>query len=150
VYSLASDAASPVRGKFAATVLPTGGVGHAATLGGWHLAVSKYSPHPREAIEFLRFLTSAGVQKRRAIEASMLPARLALYDDAEIGKKLPLLGTMKLVFLEAVARPSAAAGEDYNEVSTYYFQAVHEILTRQKTAERSLRDLDRALHEVLK
>ncbi|MGI8905307.1 MAG: ABC transporter substrate-binding protein [Candidatus Sumerlaeaceae bacterium] len=150
VYSLASDNKSPVKGKFGATVLPTGGTGHAATLGGWHLAVSKYSPHPREATEFVRFLASIPVQRRRALEASMLPARVALYDDPEIASTVPLLPTMKQVFLEAVARPSAAAGEDYNEVSTYYFQAVHQILTGEKTAERALADLDEALHEVLR
>lgn len=150
VYSLANDEKSPIRGKFEATVLPTGGTGHAATLGGWHLAVSKYSPHPQEATEFVKFLASREVQKRRGVEASMLPARVDLYDDPDIAAKMPLLPTMKNVFLGAVARPSAAAGEDYNEVSTYYFQAVHEILTHRKSAADALAGLDRTLHEVMK
>lgn len=149
VYALASMEKSAVRGKFDATVLPTGGTGHAATLGGWHLAVSKYSRHPKEAIEYLRFLTSEEVQRRRALEASLLPARVKLYDDAELAQKIPLVRTMKQVFLEAVPRPSAAAGADYNEVSTYYFQSVHQILTHEKSADQALRELDESLREVV-
>jgi trehalose/maltose transport system substrate-binding protein len=149
VHALANMEGSAVRGKFEATVLPTGGSGHSATLGGWHLAVSKYSAHPKEAIEFLRFLTSEQVQRRRALEASLLPARVNLYDDPELAQKIPLVKTMKQVFLEAVPRPSAAAGADYNEVSTYYFQSVHQILTHEKTADQALRELDESLLEII-
>jgi trehalose/maltose transport system substrate-binding protein len=149
VYALANMEKSAIKGKFDATVLPTGGAGHSATLGGWHLAVSKYSRHQNEAIEYLRFMTSEQVQRRRALEASLLPARVKLYDDSELAQKIPLVRTMKQVFLEAVPRPSAAAGADYNEVSTYYFQSVHQILTHEKSADQALRELDESLREVV-
>lgn len=149
VYSLANGDDSPIRGKFNVAPLPSGGHGHAAALGGWHLAVSKYSRNPREAAEFVRFLTSHKVQRQRALELSMLPTRVALYDDPEIAEKVPFLPTMKKVFMQAVPRPSTAAGEDYNEVSTYYYQHVHRILTSSAPPQEVLRELHNVLEEIL-
>jgi len=149
VYSLAEGEQSPIRGKFGVCPLPTGGAGHAATLGGWHLAVSSYSHNLQASKAFVKFLASHEVQRRRALELSMLPARVKLYDDPEIAAKVPFLPTMKNVFLEAVARPSAAAGEDYNEVSTYYYQHVHDVLTGRKEAKQAMQELDTILREIL-
>ena len=59
VYSLANDKDSPVKGKFDIAPLPGQEAGKGvATLGGWQLAISKYSAHPKEAADFVLFLTS--------------------------------------------------------------------------------------------
>lgn len=149
VYSLAQGEESPIRGKFGVGPLPTGGTGHAATLGGWHLAASQYSRFPEQAKAFVKYLASHEVQRRRALELGMLPTRVALYDDPEIAKQVPFLPTMKTVFLEAVPRPSAAAGEDYNEVSTYYYQHVHRILTGTASPAQILQELEEVLREII-
>ena len=55
-YSLGNGDDSPIKGKFDVTTLPAGsgeGARSAATLGGWNLAVSKYSEHPEAAIELV-------------------------------------------------------------------------------------------------
>lgn len=148
-WALANGETSPVRGKVGVTRLPTGGTGHAAALGGWQLGVSRYSRHPREAAEFVRFLASSRSQKTRALELTVLPARMGLYDDPELLEANPLLPLMKEVFLGAVPRPSAQTGDDYNEVSTYYFQAVHKILTRRQSADEALGELEEILKEIL-
>jgi trehalose/maltose transport system substrate-binding protein len=148
-YALANDQASAVQGKFNVAQLPRGKAGHASTLGGWQLAVSKYSKHRAEAIELVRFLTSAHAQKVRAMGASLLPVRTSLYSDPEIIKVIPFLPGMKQTFEQAVARPSAATGADYNEVSTYYYEAVHSILSGHQTSSEALSDLNKLLRKVL-
>ena len=53
MYSIAAGADSKVKGKFNVTVLPHGAKGGSVgTVGGWQLAVSKYSKHKAAAIEF--------------------------------------------------------------------------------------------------
>ena len=52
-YALGNGDDSPIKGMFDVAPLPSGGGDNtsAATLGGWNLAVSKYSPNPEAAIE---------------------------------------------------------------------------------------------------
>jgi len=47
-WNLANSPDSPIKDKVGVIALPKGGTGgrHAATLGGWQLAVSKYSKNP--------------------------------------------------------------------------------------------------------
>ena len=50
---------SKVKGKFNVTTLPHGtGSQSVGTVGGWQLAVSKYSKHQDASIEFVRYMTS--------------------------------------------------------------------------------------------
>ena len=63
-YSLGNGEDSAVKGKFDVTTLPMGtaeGARSAATLGGWNLAVSKYSKNPEVAIELAKFIASPEV-----------------------------------------------------------------------------------------
>ena len=54
-YGIGATAGSKVIGKFSVTVLPHGASGKpVGTVGGWQLAVSKYSKHKDAAIEFVR------------------------------------------------------------------------------------------------
>src|SRR3546814_12524902 len=64
----------------------------AATLGGQQLAVSRYSAHPQEAADLVRYLTGVEEQKRRALEGSFNPTRRSLYDDAELLAANPFYG----------------------------------------------------------
>src|SRR5262245_13299841 len=67
-YSLNQAKGSKVAGKFAVAPLPHGAGGHSvATVGGWQLAVSKYSKHPDASIEFVRYMTSKTVEKFNTI-----------------------------------------------------------------------------------
>jgi trehalose/maltose transport system substrate-binding protein len=58
-YGLGNSDDSPVKDLFDVAPLPTGGGNDtsAATLGGWNLAVSRYSPNPEAAIDLVKFLT---------------------------------------------------------------------------------------------
>ncbi|MGN6489190.1 MAG: ABC transporter substrate-binding protein [Devosia sp.] len=151
-YALGSSADSAIKGKFDVTTLPMGdgeGARSAATLGGWNLAVSKYSPDQEAAIRLVKFLSSPDEQKRRAIEQTNLPTLVATYDDPEVAEKAPIIPLWKDVFQNAVPRPSAPTGTKYNEVSSLFWSAVHETLSGNGTAAENLEGLEADLHDLL-
>jgi trehalose/maltose transport system substrate-binding protein len=134
-YSLGAADDSLIKGKFDVTQVPMGegeGAQHADTLGGWQIMVSKYSESPEAATAFAQYMTSRELQKAHAIELSRLPTIVELYGDEEVLAANEFFGRLKDVFLGgAVARPSTATADLYNEVSTAYFTAVNEILSGQ-------------------
>jgi trehalose/maltose transport system substrate-binding protein len=129
-WALAQSKDSAVRGKVGVTVLPRGGPEgkSAGTLGGWQLAVSRYSKHPAQAAALVAFLTSAEEQKKRAIEASYNPTIEALYADPEVLAANPFFAKLLEPLKAAVARPSRVAGPYYNHLSDDVWRAVHDIL----------------------
>jgi trehalose/maltose transport system substrate-binding protein len=149
-YSLGNGDDSKVKGLFDVTTLPSGGEGttSAATLGGWNLAVSKYSKSQKEAVELAMFLASAENQKIRALEASHLPTTMATYDDADVQAQQPVIPRWKDIFLNAVPRPSAPTKVKYNEVSSLFWSAVHDTLSGKGTAKENLEVLEAKLTEL--
>ncbi len=150
-YALSGGDDSAVKGKFDVAPLPAGegeGAGSAATLGGWNVAVSKYSPDPEEAIKLALFLASPEVQKERAINQSNLPTIEALYDDADVLKASPFMANWKEIFQNAVPRPSAPTKVKYNEVSSLFWSAVHNTLSGNGTAAENLEVLEADLSDL--
>jgi trehalose/maltose transport system substrate-binding protein len=148
-YALGNGADSPIKGKFGVAPLPAGEGGEpAATLGGWALAVSRYSRHRKAAIELALFLASAHAQKYRALKSSRLPTLRSLYDDPEIAEKQPIIPRWKKVLESAVARPTAATGSKYNEVSSDFWTAVHNTLSGEGDAAGNLELLKAQLADL--
>ncbi len=149
-YGLGNGDDSAVKGLFGVTTLPIGAAGDtsAATLGGWNVAVSKYSAHPDAAISLAMYLAGPEAQKQRAINESNLPTIVALYDDADIAAAQPIIPQWKDVFLNAVPRPSAPTLGKYNEVSAKFWSAVHETLSGNGTAAENLELLEADLTEL--
>ena len=150
-WALANAPDSPVKGKVGISVLPQGtgeGARHASALGGQHLAVSKYSAHPKEAADLVRFLTSAAEQKRRAMKGSFNPTRKSLYDDQDLLQALPFLKDFEAVLENAVARPSTVTGAGYSRAASEYIRAVHNTLAGKGTAEENLASLEKQLERV--
>jgi trehalose/maltose transport system substrate-binding protein len=149
-YSLGNADDSPIKGKFDVSTLPVGAEGDspASTLGGWNLAVSKYSPNQAEAIKLVLFLASKETQKKRALELSALPTIASLYDDADVAAAQPIIPRWKSVFEDAVPRPSAPTKTKYNEVSSLFFQAVHDSLSGNGSSADNLEALEAKLTEL--
>lgn len=150
-YSLGNGADSPIAGKFDVAPLPAGDgpdARSAATLGGWNVAVSKYSPDPEAAIELALYLSSAEVQKERALMQSNLPTIEALYDDADIAAGQPIIPAWKEIFQNAVPRPSAPTQAKYNEVSSLFWSAVHDTLSGNGSAAENLEVLEADLTDL--
>jgi len=148
-YALGQSEESVIAGKFDVAPLPAGQSGHgAATLGGWQLAVSKYSNNPEIAADVALFMASPEEQKIRAIKGSFTPTIMALYEDPEVLKSTPFFGTLYDVLINAVARPSTITAPNYNEVSTLFFRAVHSVLTGAKDATTALEELELELQSL--
>ena len=148
-YSLGNGPDSAIAGKFDVSPLPAGASGAgAATLGGWQLSVSKYSKHPEVAADVALFFASYEEQKVRAIEASMNPTIMSLYQDSEVLEASPFMGNLYDVFVNAVARPSTISAPRYNEVSTLFFNAVHSVLTGKSDASDALEELELDLQDL--
>jgi trehalose/maltose transport system substrate-binding protein len=130
-YALANSKDSAVNGHVDVTSLPQGdgpNASHAATLGGWQLMLSKYSKNKDAAAKLIKYMVSFETQKENAIKLSRLPTRPAVYEDKDVLAAQPWFSRLRAVFDNAVARPSTAAGADYNKVSTTFFQTTNEIL----------------------
>ncbi|MRN65683.1 ABC transporter substrate-binding protein [Brucella sp. 10RB9213] len=150
VYALSNSADSVVKGKFDVAPLPAMAEGEppASALGGWNLAVSKYSTKQDAAIALVKFLASPEVQKAEAVELSRLPTIEALYDDKDVIAAQPFMANWKPIFQNAVPRPSAATKVKYNEVSSKFWTAVHKTLAGSGTAAENLELLEVELTEL--
>ena len=81
-----------MKGKFSVTALPHGAAGKpVGTVGGWQLAVSKYSKHQDASIEFVRYMTSPAVEKFDAITNSNVPTIPSVAKDKAVVKANPYL-----------------------------------------------------------
>lgn len=149
-YGLGNGDDSKVKGLFEVTTLPAGSPDEksAATLGGWNVAVSKYSKHQEAAISLALYLAGPEAQKQRAIAESNLPTIVSLYDDADIAAAQPFIPQWKDVFMNAVPRPSAPTLGTYNEVSSKFWSAVHDTLSGNGSAADNLAKLEEELTDL--
>lgn len=149
-WSLGQAGDSPIKGKIGVAPLPKGSASgkNAATLGGWQLAVSKYSKAPDAAADLVMYMTSAESQKDRAIVGSYNPTRPALYKDKDVLAANPFMGELFDVFTNAVARPATATGLKYPEVSQAFWDATHEVLSKKTTGAESVKKLEGRLKQI--
>lgn len=142
--------ATKIKGLFDVEALPAGDAGHgAAALGGWQLGVSAYSKHIPESEKLVFFLTSLAEEKHTALDRSLLPSVKSLYTDADIAKQIPFIANLVPVFENASPRPSTVTAAKYNDVSTAYFTAVHDVLTGKSDAATSFGNLEIKLKQIL-
>jgi trehalose/maltose transport system substrate-binding protein len=132
-YALGSANDSPVKGKFDVTALPAAsGQQPVGCIGGWALAVSKYSKNQDAAFEFVRYLTGPESQTYRAVVGTYVPTIPSVASDPAVAQAQPYLANLSNV--QRVARPSSETGENYNQISTAFFQAVNNVENGQDPA----------------
>jgi len=148
-YVDSQAAGSPIRDKFTTALLPGGTAGRLGTLGGWGLAVSQFSAHPREALELVRYLTRRDVQVKRSRLLSQPPTLPELYNLPEVSETNPRFVLLNQAFRTGVVlRPSNIAGKKYQDVTDAYIQAVHSVLTDEKGAPEAVAALERELVRI--
>jgi trehalose/maltose transport system substrate-binding protein len=148
-YSIGQGSDSKIKGKFNVTVLPHGAKGKSvATVGGWQLAVSKYSKRKGAAIEFLRYATSAGVQKYNAIAYSLVPTRTAVAKDRAVVKANPYLKPA-IAGVPRVVRPGKYLKQRYNAGSKVIYQGINQIL-QGRSASSVLPSIESRLKRLLR
>jgi trehalose/maltose transport system substrate-binding protein len=144
VYVLAQKPDSQISGKFSITVLPKGRASgtHAGALGGWSLMVSKYSKHPNVAADLVKYFSSVEVEKAVALELCGMPSCPALYQDKDVLSKFPWFKKLPPIFDQAVARPSAVLGVNYNRLAYLLSYQVERFLRHDDTAEETVRQIE--------
>ncbi|MCC8166288.1 MAG: ABC transporter substrate-binding protein [Planctomycetes bacterium] len=147
-WALAQQEASPVMGKIGILPVPKGGDGEKSTgaLGGWGMAVSRYSKNIDVATDLLFYLTGREGQKKFSILGTYTPSIVKLFDDPDINQANPV--AILDVFMNAVPRPSAVTGSKYNRVSSEFYNAVHQVLSKSATPEDALKTLEANLRRV--
>lgn len=137
---------SPVKGKVGIAKLP--GQPSTAALGGWQLAVSKYSQNPAVAADLVMYMTSAKVQKARAIGNSLNPTLPELYKDKDVVAANAFMANLSEVFANSVARPATLTGLKYPQVSQSIFNTTHEVLSGRTTGEEAVKRLEQRLKKI--
>jgi trehalose/maltose transport system substrate-binding protein len=148
-YADSQAAGSAIRNKFDTALLPGGKAGRVGTLGGAGLAVSRFSAHPREALELVRYLCGRDVQVRRSRVLSAPPTLPELYKLPEVLESNPHFALLNRAFRAGiVSRPSNVTGKKYQDVSDAYIQAVHSVLTGEKSAPEAAAALENELVRI--
>ncbi|QWU17581.1 multiple sugar transport system substrate-binding protein [Paenibacillus sophorae] len=142
LYAQANDPkVSKIVGKVGIAPLPAGDARSAAALGGWLGAISKYSKHPKEAWEFLKFLISEEGEKIVAINNTQTPTYLKLFDDPEVQKASPLFANHDFVNGLGSAVPRTITPQ-YAKISGLIQVEVSKAIAGQQTAEQALAQLE--------
>ena len=148
-YGIGAGATSKVKGKFSVTVLPHGSAGHSVgTVGGWQLAVSKYSKHKDAAIEFVRYMTSPAVEKFDALTNSNVPTIVSVAKDKQVRAKNPYLKP-SIASVPRVTRPAKFLKTHYNEASKVIYQGINQILNGTP-AKNVLPGVQSKLNQIIK
>lgn len=152
-FSLGNAEDSLIKDNFSVVPLPKGegpDARNADTLGGWQMAVSKYSENVDAAAEVAKCMAGMESQKIRATSGSFLPTIGDLYSDEDVLDANAFFGQLFDVFAGgAVARPSTVTGDKYNEVSTVYFTEVNKVLTGEQTGQEAVERIESQLQDIL-
>ena len=142
-------AASQIRDKFDISLLPGGTAGRVGTLGGAGLAVSRFSAHPREALELVRYLGGSAVQTKRSRALAQPPTLMDLYEQPAVLQPNPRYALVGQGFRSGlVRRPSNVTGKKYQDVTNAYIKAVHSVLTREKSGPEAAASLENELVRI--
>lgn len=139
---------SKIVGKVGIAPLPAGDKGSASALGGWQAGISKNSKNPKEAWEFLKFMTGPEGQKIAAIYGGHAPTLTELYEDQEILKANPTFADKGFVdgLNAAVSRPVAP---NYPEISEIIQIQVSKAIAGQQTVEQAVQNMEKEMKAKL-
>ena len=149
VYETFADD-KPFRDQAGVTSVPAGAIARVATIGGFALGISRFTPHRAECIKFIEFL----IHKRAEFRATRPEKQGRKVEYFEVPP------VMKEVYpwwykpgqsggSEIISRPSAITGMNYEAVSKAYTHALHSVLTRESTAPAAAAALENNLVRIM-
>ena len=142
------DADSKVVGKVGVMPLPAVVGGKSATcLGGWQWALSAFSKSKPEAAKLISFLSSPEASKFLAVQGSLLPTALSVYQDADVVKAVPWFKDAAAVVAAGRSRPQS---RDYAQVSDVIRTTTSAVLARTKKPEEGVAEIESRLRRVMR
>lgn len=142
-----TDGSSQVAGKFDVAPLPGLTGAGSSTLGGHNFAISSFAKNKATGLDFIKFFTSEENEKSNLIATSQAPTRSDLYTDSELVKQFPYLPTLKASIESAKPRPQAVK---YGDVTAAIQENAYAALTKAKTVDQALTDMQKKLEELTK
>lgn len=146
-WSMAEGTESKVKGRvgIAPLACAPSETGY-STIGGWNVAVSSYTTHPDEALDFLAFITGERALKLRAIAGAYLPTRKSTYRDADVLDSNPHFARFFEVFRHTRNRPKSP---HYPRASDVIQENVHATLAGEMEPRPAARAIVSSLSEIL-
>ncbi|HWP57714.1 MAG TPA: ABC transporter substrate-binding protein [Candidatus Acidoferrales bacterium] len=118
-----------------------------STLGGWQLAISRFSRQPELAWKFIAVMTGEQVQKEIALAMGRGPGRARLYRDPEVLEKNPQFAQLVEIVARAVPRPRTPVYAPLSNIMQRYFSAAIAVPDSniEQLARIAARDMNRVL-----
>jgi multiple sugar transport system substrate-binding protein len=146
-WNLHQERGSEVKDKTGIAPFPAPPSGESvSTLGGWHIAISKYSEVKEQALAFVKYVTSYKGQKKMVLLLGWNPGRQDLYHDGEVLKKMPFLMQLKDIFAHARARPVVPY---YPQISDIAQRWINAALAGRYTPEDALQRAEKEVAALL-
>jgi trehalose/maltose transport system substrate-binding protein len=147
-WNLGNADDSPVAGMIEYVPLPAGATRVGACMGGWQMAVSRYSDNVDAAAAFAKYVTGFEGQVQHALTIGNAPTIPAVYEVDEVAAN-PLFSRLGAIVPTAYARPSVATGARYNEASALFSGAIHDVLTGELDALTAMENLEMDLEDLV-
>lgn len=123
-WKLHQSEGSRVKGKTGIAPLPGPAPGQSvSTLGGWHIAISRFSDAKEAALKFVKYITSYEGQKKMVLLLGWNPGRRDLYEDKRILEKMPFFKELGEIFLHARARPGVPYYTQVSDIAQRWISA---------------------------
>jgi multiple sugar transport system substrate-binding protein len=145
-WSLHQQPGSAVRGQVGMTALPhVPGARTAATLGGWHLGISKYSDVKPSAWRLVEFLLSHETQKKLLMTLGWYSCRRDVYTDAAVRRNVVDVDRLRQIVRHAVSRPDLP---HYDHVSRIIQRYVNQCLAGRSRPREALAAVEREIVRI--
>jgi trehalose/maltose transport system substrate-binding protein len=149
LYAICDVKGSAVKGKIGVAEIPKGSKGiHAGALGGWGLAVNKYSKNKEAAAKLAIYIGSKESQKRRAEIVGQAPNIISLYQGNQLPKNNPVFNILEKALQAGINRPYVQSYPYYNQVSQEFYKTVYKILAKEKTPYAGVKELENKLKNI--
>ena len=134
---------SPIKGKIGIMPVPKGSAtgNSAGVIGGWSLAVSKYSKNQCAATDLLLYITGKDGQKHLSKLGNYIPGIIESFSTPRAKITINL-------FQNAISRPATVTGAQYHRVSRKFYTAVHSVLSGKMSVEKALSKLEVSLQQL--
>ncbi|WP_407058225.1 ABC transporter substrate-binding protein [Tigheibacillus jepli] len=140
---------SKIAGNVDFTTIPAGDNGSASALGGWMSMINRNTKHPKEAWEFVKFMTGPEGQKITAVEGGSAPTLPDLYDDEEVQESGVLFGDPDFVEVlnNAIPRPVSPI---YQKISDIMQIELSKALTGDISAKEAASNMQKEIEKAMK
>jgi len=138
---------SKVRGKVGVTHIPAlAGITGKSTLGGWQLAINRFSAKKELTKRLVSFLASPQMQLQFALEVGTKPTRKPLYQNPFLIKEQPFIVKLFPILENTIPRPVTPLYSQISQILQVEFSA---ILSNIRPVDKALKSAKVQIEHVL-